>query len=179
MSTRTNPGEGAFPFPFTFLENPHSEESWADSLLPREHSQSCRRESGAVNPCLTWVPLPRAPALPAWLFWDASSLLPWSPPREWLLLPTHGKGRLGSEPEVCAAAWGCSWHPLGIEVSLSDSTEAWETPAQSRVFLPFGCLLSLQERQRETASSGSCVVKNCGQRFCLKCISAGSAAVFG
>lgn len=53
------------------------------------------------------------------------------------LFPPTGKGSLGLEPELCAAAWGCCWHPLGTEVSLSDSTEAWETPAQAGVFLPW------------------------------------------
>lgn len=99
------------------------------------------------------------PALPAWLFWDASSLLPRSPPREWLLFPPTGKGSLGSEPELC------SWlgDALGIlwDVKFASVTALRPGKHQLRpeCFCP-GCLLSLQERQRETAPSGSCVVRN-------------------
>lgn len=73
---------------------------------------------------------------------------------------SHPLGRLGLEPELCAAAWGCSWHPLGIEVSLSDSTEAWETPAQARVFLPW-----LLAQLTGKAEGNSLEWKLCGQKL--------------
>lgn len=114
-----------------------------------------------MNPWLPWVLLP-------WLFWDSSSLLPWSPPGEWLPLPTHREGEFGLRARA-----GMSWHPLGIVVSLSDSTEAWETPAQARVFLPW-----LLAQLTGKAKGNSPKWKLCGQKFCYKCISAGSAAVF-
>lgn len=160
MSARTNPGEGAFPF--ALLEKPHCEESWAGSLLPREitGSQSCRRECGAVNPCLTWVLLPRAPALPPWLFWDASSVLPQSPPLEWLPLPTHWEGEVGLRARALCCCLGSCWHPLGVEISLSDSTEAWGTPTQARVFLP-GLLAQLTGK----AKGNSLVWKLCGRKL--------------
>lgn len=162
MSTRTNPGEAAFPL--ALLEKPHSEESWAGSLLPREipGSQSCRRECGAVNPCLTWILLPRAPVLPAWLFWDSSSVFSHGVPL-WSGFATHWEGSLGSE--LCAAAWGAVGIFWELKFPSVRALRPGEHPLRPEHFCP-GCLLSLQERQRETASCGSCVVKNCGQKFC-------------
>lgn len=66
-----------------------------------------------------------------------------------------------SQSSALAAAWGCSWDPLGIEVSLSDSTEAWETPAQARVFLPW-----LLAQLTGKAEGNSPEWKLCGQKFC-------------
>lgn len=165
MSTGTNP-EAAFPF--ALLEKPHSEESWAGSLLPRGRtgSQSCRRECGAVNPCLTWVLLPRAPVLPAWLFSDASSVFCHGVPLcSGCLFPPTGEGRLGWEPELVVLlgdAAGILW-----ELKFPSVTALRPGKHQLRPegFCP-SCLLSLQERQRETASCGSRVVENCGQKFC-------------
>lgn len=141
MSARTNPGEGAFPF--ALLEKPHCEESWAGSLLPREitGSQSCRRECGAVNPCLTWVLLPRAPALPPWLFWDASSVLPRSPPLEWLPLPTHWEGEVGLRARALCCCLGSCWHPLELKFPSVTALRPGEHPLRPECFCP-GCLLS-------------------------------------
>lgn len=157
MSTRTNPGEAAFPL--ALLEKPHSEESWAGSLLPREipGSQSCRRECGAVNPCLTWILLPRAPVLPAWLFWDSSSVFSHGVPL-WSGFATHWEGEFGLGALCCCL--GSCWHLLGIEVSLSESTEAWGAPTQARAFLP-----RLLAQLTGKAKGNSLVWKLCGQKL--------------
>lgn len=49
---------------------------------------------------------------------------------------------------------------LGVEVSLSDSTEAWGTPTQARVFLP-GLLAQLTGK----AKGNSLVWKLCGRKL--------------
>lgn len=106
-----------------------------------------------MNPWLPWVPLP-------WLFWDASSLLPWSPPREWLPLPTHWEGEFGLRAR--ALLWLLLGDAPGILWELRFPSVTALRPGKHQLrpgcFCP--CLLSLQERQRETAPSGSCVVRN-------------------
>lgn len=76
------------------------------------------------------------------------------------LFPPTGKGSLGSEPELCAAAWGAVGIPWELEVSLSDSTEAWGTPTQARVLLPRP-LAQLTGK----AKGNSLVWKLCGRKL--------------
>lgn len=61
------------------------------------------------------------------------------------------------------ALWGCCWHPLGAEVSLSDSTEDWETPAQARLFLPW-----LFAQLTGKAEGNSLEWKLCGQKTVVR-----------
>lgn len=70
--------------------------------------------------------------------------------------PTHWEGEFGLRARA-----GMLLHPLGTEVSLSDSSEAWESPAQARVFLPW--LLAQLTGKAEGNSPGW---KLCGQKFC-------------
>lgn len=78
-------------------------------------------------------------------------------------LPTHWEGEFGLRAR--ALLWlllgDAPGILLGIEVSLSDSTEAWETPAQARVFLPW-----LLAQLTGKAEGNSPEWKLCGQKFC-------------
>ncbi|RLV63437.1 hypothetical protein DV515_00018273 [Chloebia gouldiae] len=70
-------------------------------------------------------------------------------------LPTHWEGEFGLRARALLLAWGCSWHPLG---SLGNTSSGQSLTGK--------------------AEGNSPEWKLCGQKFCSKCISAGSAAVF-